>query len=311
MPLIAIRCENCGGELRVDSDSKSYFCHYCNTPYTLQESVVQHITNNTTTIGHVENLIDDGSGKIDQEIFGAEQQLRFKQYATALERFENLTYIYAHKYRAWWGLIRAKTENFAREPVCKSEFDEICDLFKKLLLFEEAPENEKSVWKQSYEAYFIKGQTYADQLNQERTTRLSALMVQEENDLRPYRERYAGINAKFAKQKRSIRTVEKIVKIIPFVVAGIVLIALVASMLGVGDMSGRDMFMSLLSAALVYGVARVIMWALSLPVLGVMRGIADNMENKLGALQKDINIVTDNYNSEKNAVIAVTNWLDR
>ena len=96
-----------------------------------------------------------------------------------------------------------------------------------------------------------------------------------------------------------------------FVVAGIVLIALVASMLGVGDMSGRDMFMSLLSAALVYGVARVIMWALSLPVLGVMRGIADNMENKLGALQKDINIVTDNYNSEKNAVIAVTNWLDR
>ena len=76
MALVAIQCQNCGGSLQVDSEAKNYYCPHCQTSYAMEQTVNQ--TFQTTNIGHIEtaNIIDDGSGKIDQEIYSGEAWAR-------------------------------------------------------------------------------------------------------------------------------------------------------------------------------------------------------------------------------------------
>lgn len=309
MPLVAIQCKNCGGELQVDSASKSYFCHHCHTAYAMEESVIQNITNTTTTIGHVENMIDDGSGKIDQEIYGAEQQLYFKRYNVALERFEKLTYEYGHKYRAWWGLIRAKTEDFTKGPGGRSEYYEICGLFRNLLQFETVPADEKSEWDRRYTQYLEMGQGIIDRLEQTRNSKLEDLENRKNKELAPKKEQLMKLEDKIAAKERKAAKVESISVVAPFVAAGLVAALLLVLMVIAGEFSGA--LLSLVGSALIaFIVVKLPLWIVHKTVDKITFEVVYSLKKKMEKLQESVNHIEYEFNMEEHNIRVDTAWLD-
>ena len=310
MPLVAIQCKNCGGELQIDSASKSYFCHHCHTAYAMEESVVQNITNTTTTIGHVENLIDDGSGKIDQEIYGAEQQLYFKRYDVALERFEKLTYEYGHKYRAWWGLIRAKTEDFSKGPGSRSAYYEICGLFGNLLQFETVPAEEKAEWERRYTQYLEEGQSIIDRLEQTRNAQLEELENRKSKELAPKKEQLKNLEDKITVKERKAAKVERISIVVPFVAAGVIAALLLLASLIVGDDLGDSLVGVITSAITMFLVVKLPLWLVRKSVGKITFEVVCSLKKKIEKLQESVSDIEHAFNLEERNIRADTAWLD-
>lgn len=311
MSLIAIQCKNCGGNLQIDSNSQNYFCYHCGSSFAMEETVINNITNNSTTIGHVENLIDDGSGKIDQKICGAEQLLAFGRYTTARELFEELTYHYAHKYRAWWGLIRAKTEDFTRTPAGRSEYEEICGLFDNLLKFPSAPAQERYVWEEQYSDYRNRGQMILDALANERTDKLFSIEAREANELLPKREQQLKLLDRILKKESQTETVNRLSKIVPFVAGGAVAGLTALLTLVSGDLMEMSSLIGiLLTGGIGFTVVKVPMLMVCKAITGVTHGVIMNLRAKEAVLQEAISNIESAFRSEKDMVYAETCWLD-
>lgn len=222
MPLIAVQCANCGGALQVDSGAASYYCPFCNTAYAMEQTINQ--TFQTTNIEKA-TIIDDGSGKIDQEINSGEAFLTLRKFQTARQSFQRLTQSYAHKYRTWWGLARAITEEFTKEPEGKREFDCVKDAVGSAIQL--APADQKLYIQQITAPYLAKWQEHSDRLTRERSQRLNDVQRRTQDVFPPLRQQIIEIAETAQKKVDSMRTLAKIAKALAFIIGALIIVGTV------------------------------------------------------------------------------------
>ena len=310
MSLVAIQCQNCGGALQVDENAKSYYCPFCNTAYEMQQNIVQNFQ--TTNIGHIEtaNIIDDGSGKINQEIFSAEAYLRMRKYGEAQFKFQNLTGYYAHRYEAWWGLARAITEDFTREPSGKSDFIRVVDALDSALSV--APADAAKQIEMSKRSYCGKWQSYYEQLEATRSQQLNTIHAKAQSVLAPHAKKVEELKIAIEKKEARAEKVETFAEVTPWVAfIGIGLLIAILTYI-----SGEGLITSVLGAALLAGLG--IFLPLKIVFFFVKKAIrvpTDMMVNhntaKIQQIVSEMEAKEQVFEEERNIVLAQTAWLDR
>ena len=106
MPLIEVKCKNCGSSLHIDSNTKTGVCPFCNTQYFSEDTV------NNYNIGQA-NIHIDNNAIVENLLKNAETNLSIlKDYEKSAELFKKVTESAPDNYKGWWGIIRAKTREF-------------------------------------------------------------------------------------------------------------------------------------------------------------------------------------------------------
>lgn len=308
MPLIAIQCKNCGGALQVDSEATSYYCPFCQTPYVMEQAIYQ--TFQTTNIGHIENanIIDDGSGKIDQQINSGEALLQLRKFREARETFLSLTCLYAHKYRAWWGLARAMTENFTKAPDGKDDFECVSDALQSAIQL--APANEKRNIETAQASYIPKWERYCNQLMAERSQKLQAIDARVEQLIAPLQEKEEDLREKIVKKRVSMRRMKKISTIVPYV--GFAALGLLQYVTSHND----NLIASVLAAALVGALfmflpLKLIFFFVNKASQMSGKLVINNSHKQLEQVANEMYKHRAQFDGYTQKVIAETSWLDR
>ena len=306
MALVEIQCKSCGGALRVDDCAKTYVCSHCGNTYTMEQTINQVFQ--TTNIGTA-TIIDDGSGKIDQEISSGEAFLSFHEYDNARKVFYRLTQQYAHRYRAWWGLARAITEEFTNEPFGKSEYFRVKDAVDHACKL--APADERVLFQETSAAYLARWQEHCIQLADKREQVVKTIELEAKELLSPKLKEIDEIKATIQAKTEKIRRVEKIGKIVPLIA-----FAVIGVLLFIFSLDGNSFVGAILSGALVSGVAIFLPLKLVFfVIIKVMKNPHDVLISKLNRRISQIEgtIIEDKrqVENERNAVFADTGWLDR
>lgn len=306
MALVAIQCKNCGGALQVDSSATSYFCPHCHTTYAMEQTVNQ--TFQTTHIGKA-TIIDDGSGKIDQEINSGEAFLSLRKYPAAREAFVDLTARYAHKYRAWWGLARAYSEEFTKDPSGKKEFEVISDAVQNALQL--APATERAEIKEASTPYLTKWESHSTQLSEEREQRMDEIQRMGDEYLTPRKEKVSELEALVTKKQNKIEKMEKSSKNTPLIVYLIITalleLILVMESCGIGDIIGVALILFI-----------VIYLPLRLVCSLIFKGRRLHEESAIkhtnadiGSLSSEIRAYESKMETDSHTAYVETGWIDR
>ena len=305
MPLTAIQCENCGSALQVDSTAKIYHCPFCQTTYAMEQTINQ--TFQTTNIDSA-TIIDDGSGKIDQEIRGGEAYLQLKKYGKAKSIFEELTAHYAQKHRAWWGLARAITEDFTKSPYGKKEYELVVDALHCALQF--APADEYGEIAEVEKTYRTTWTDHCERLTRQREQKTSEIVRRSEQSIPPKLLEINNLRAVISKKAKKVKRWETAKEILPLICSVIVAITLFLSGIeGVG-LIGGILLDCIFCGLFVFLPLKVILFlltnAVSIPANAKIR----RCQERIAYLQNEISALECQFEQEINAVIHATHWLD-
>lgn len=114
MALVAAKCPQCSGGIKVNTASRTANCPYCGTEF-ITENVINNysITNNTNIDADVVNVHMDTAK--DRLLNSAEELMRAGNYEKALQAFSELVTVDKFDYRGYWGMIRAKSCGFTAD----------------------------------------------------------------------------------------------------------------------------------------------------------------------------------------------------
>ena len=116
MPLVPAKCTQCGATLTIDPSQDAAVCPFCNTPFVVEKAINNYSVTNQTTIGtveHVEHLHVDDARSVESRLKSAEAQLgALDLKEEAYRSFKALAQDRADEWRAWWGMARAKSNEF-------------------------------------------------------------------------------------------------------------------------------------------------------------------------------------------------------
>ena len=121
MPLVKAQCTNCGAPLEVDNSKDAAICPSCGTPYIVEKAIQQFQLTGVNTI-HADNIILNND-QTEKEFTAAEAQLKLKIWASALERYKQLTESNPQDARSWYGLLRSITQDGTVKLLTKQDFD--------------------------------------------------------------------------------------------------------------------------------------------------------------------------------------------
>ena len=114
MPLIPAKCTQCGATLTIDpANGAAAICPFCGTAFVVEQSINNYNVTNQTTIGtveHVEHLHVNDERSIEARLASAENSLsKLGNWHQAFDAFESVANDKSDEWRAWWGMVRAKT----------------------------------------------------------------------------------------------------------------------------------------------------------------------------------------------------------
>lgn len=121
MPLVKAQCTNCGAPLEVDNSKDAAICPSCGTPYIVEKAIQQFQLTGVNTI-HADNIILNND-PTEKEFAAADSQLKFKIWASALERYQQLAESNPQDARSWYGLLRSITHDGTVKLLTKQDFD--------------------------------------------------------------------------------------------------------------------------------------------------------------------------------------------
>ncbi|MDE7267156.1 MAG: hypothetical protein K2N89_06810 [Lachnospiraceae bacterium] len=131
MPLVPAICTQCGAPLEVNPLKDAAVCPYCRTSFVTEKAINNYNTTNVTQIKNLQTdaIILNDTTSIDNRVRAGETFIKLGNFQAALETFQKLIQECPYDHRGWWGLIKAKTEDFESYMNHSSDFNEICDLY--------------------------------------------------------------------------------------------------------------------------------------------------------------------------------------
>ncbi len=114
MPLVPAKCTQCGASLTVDPSKEAAICPYCNQAYIVEKAINYYNTTNVTNIDtlHADKVIVESSDSAENLLRAGETHIRLKNYIEAVLKFEEMCNKFPHNFRAWYGRLRALTNDF-------------------------------------------------------------------------------------------------------------------------------------------------------------------------------------------------------
>ena len=196
MPLVQAKCENCGGNLSVDSGLKAANCPHCGAAYVVQDAINNFNTFNKIDKLHAEvlNVVDDSSGKARLE--AAEAYLKLEKYKSAYNEYCYVVDVMPQEYRGWWGLVESGTHKFTRRIKSDKKltlYADFVDSVRKLTTQEESAELIKK-WTDYSDAEKAKNQEEYDTIN----SSLDKLNKEEKENQKKIEELNRGVSDVYA-----------------------------------------------------------------------------------------------------------------
>lgn len=177
MPLIEGKCKNCGGKLGI-ADGKNGICPFCGTSY-IAEDVINY--NNYNINNAVLSI--DLTDTIEQKLGNADTYLeKFKNYAKAYEIYKEVTELTANDYRGWWGLVRAKTEDFTKAEIGSATMQQLTTYANYAISV--ADKSKKTILQQTFNAYLAKAEKRKNQKTSELHTAEKQIEVIKEKQVK-------------------------------------------------------------------------------------------------------------------------------
>lgn len=318
MALATLQCKNCGAHLEVDSNTASYICPNCHTTYAMEQTFNQTVQNTVIQNAQTVNVIDDGSGKLNQKINNAETRIRWGEYEYAQSLFKELTDKYAQDYRTWLGLARAISHNFTHEPTGKREFETVCNAIRRARITSAGNEAAQAEIEEASAAYLTQWETHSKNLVAQRNQKAEENKIREEEMCAHKRQEIDNIEATIAKKKAKLEKTEKLKKQAPkiaFLVAT-ALLFLATIIAGINLHSNiAEIISSLWSGLLMCGlfiwVPVKLVFFFIVKALRVPTEMMINSSSvKITQIKSEIRQIQDQLKIELYAVLKNTDWLD-
>lgn len=170
MPLIEGKCKNCGVKLSI-ADGKNGICPFCGTSY-IAEDVINYNNYNINNAALSIDLTDT----IEQKLGNADTYLeKFKDYAKAYEIYKEVTELTANDYRGWWGLVRAKTEDFTKAEIGSATMQQLTTYANYAISV--ADKSKKTILQLTFDALLAKEEKWKNQKTAELHTAEKQLEV--------------------------------------------------------------------------------------------------------------------------------------
>lgn len=153
MPLVPAKCTNCGAPLTLDDSSvgSTIECPYCHTSLVFERTPDNTFVTNYK-IAHADTVIVQDSNSLENRLANAQTYLDVhRDYEAARELFESLAHDVSGEWKAWWGLLRARTSNFTDPHTARGEFEE--DERVARSAFAVAPEEVQDGLSRTWEAF--------------------------------------------------------------------------------------------------------------------------------------------------------------
>ena len=112
--LVPAKCTQCGGNLLLDPSKEFWYCGHCGSHVIVKEAINYYntyITNNIGTL-NAENVVVESSDSAENLFKAGETHIRLKNYTEAVLKFEEMCNKFPHNFRAWYGRLRALTNDF-------------------------------------------------------------------------------------------------------------------------------------------------------------------------------------------------------
>ena len=125
MPLVTAKCPNCGGDIKIDSESRAGICEFCKNPFVAEDAINNYNTynQNSYNIANAEVHIHDEKS-IEQMLEAAEIFFtKHHDIPEATRLFTEVSKEAPGNYQAWWGLVRINTNDFQDEIIKTSELE--------------------------------------------------------------------------------------------------------------------------------------------------------------------------------------------
>ena len=126
MPLVPAKCPNCGGDIKIDSESRAGICEFCKNPFVAEDAINNYNTynQNSYNIANAEVHIHDEKS-IEQKLEAAEIFFtKHHDISEATRLFTEVSKEAPGNYQAWWGLVRVFTIVFLVEIIEASKSKE-------------------------------------------------------------------------------------------------------------------------------------------------------------------------------------------
>lgn len=164
MPLVNVKCTNCGATLKVDDTQDAAVCEFCGSAYIVEKAIQNYyVTNNI----NADNVFVTGKGDAEKErlLKNAETNERFKDYTKASNIYEQVTEDYPNEYRGWLGLALIQSNNFNNTDLDFNEFNNLLSYTEKAIMC--APSEKSEAIQSQWSTYLDK---YASFMNQQKST---------------------------------------------------------------------------------------------------------------------------------------------
>lgn len=308
MPLIAMQCKNCGDTLQVDPSQGTYRCPSCGSVHKIEKSISQ--TFQTTNIGHIENatIIDDGSGKINQEIRNGEAHLHLKKYQKARAIFEDLTDRHADKYQSWFGLARSITEDFTKDPYGASEYSVVADALHSAVELSPFDAREEIVAIET--EYCTKWQNHFNRLITERNNKLEAIDAQANKVIPPKELEINNLRATITRKTVKVERWQKARELIPFIMFVIVGVLTLPSSIDASGLILGILSSALLSALAVLLPLKILLFLICNAIRIPAEATINRSNERIRQLMDAIQTHEAQFEEERVAAVRATRWLD-
>lgn len=318
MALATLQCKNCGAHLEIDSNTASYICPNCHTTYAMEQTFNQTVQNTVIQNAQTVNVIDDGSGKLNQKINNAETRIRWGEYEYAQSLFKELTDKYAQDYRTWLGLARAISHNFTHEPTGKREFETVCNAIRRARITSAGNEAAQAEIEEASAAYLTQWETHSKNLVAQRNQKAEENKIREEEMCAHKRQEIDNIEATIAKKKAKLEKTEKLKKQAPkiaFLVAT-ALLFLATIIVGIYLHSNiAEIISSLWSGLLMCGLfiwvpVKLVFFFIAKALRVPTEMMINSSSVKITQIKSEIRQIQDQLKIELYAVLKNTDWLD-
>lgn len=321
MALATLQCKNCGAHLEIDSNTASYICPNCHTTYAMEQTFNQTVQNTVIQNAQTVNVIDDGSGKLNQKINNAETRIRWGEYEHAQSLFKELTDKYAQDYRTWLGLARAISHNFTHEPTGKREFEAVCNAIRRAKITSAGNEAAQAEIEEASAAYLTQWETHSKNLVAQRNQKAEENKIREEEMCAHKRQEIDNIEATIAKKKAKLEKLEKLGKKVPLIAYAVVasLLLILTTIGNVGELTIIEivggLFSNLFSSALLCGICiwlplRLIFFFIAKALRVPTEMMINSSSVKITQIKSEIRQIQDQLKNELYAVLKNTDWLD-
>ncbi len=125
MPLVEVKCTNCGQTLRVDDSKDAAICEFCGSAFIVEKAINNYNSYNQYHIEHADISMSDEKS-VQNRLNNAEVFLnQLNQPEKAKSLFRSVTEDAPGDYRGWWGVARVLTKEFSLTGCSQYELEEI------------------------------------------------------------------------------------------------------------------------------------------------------------------------------------------